>query len=203
MALVIPPGFGSAAFVFTGALGTPEHVTTLGVDLSGAGGDFVTAANFLFGAYETKLLPETYSALTLDHVTLAVGQDGPGGSVDSDVTPKPGLKTGTGVPVSMAPVVRKVTNEIGRRGRGRMFPPGMLATSEVDANGLISSGRITSLTTAFNGFFEYLQDGFPPSQPWGTPPVLLHSAGPNAGFPSPLTGFTVARTVGWIRGRIR
>lgn len=203
MSLIIPPGYGSAAFIFTGSVGTPEHVTTLGVDLSGAGGDFVGAANRLMKAYGLTLMGQTYSSLTLTRVTLSVGQDGPGGSVDSDTDAYVGGKTGSAQAVAMAPVVRKVTGEIGRRGRGRMFPPGMLATSEVDTNGMISAGRRTSLQTAFDDFFTDLKFndggvGEPTMQP-----VLLHSSGPGAGVPSVMTGFAVAPLVGWIRGRIR
>jgi hypothetical protein len=204
MSLVIPPGTGSAALVFTGALGTPEHVTTIGVDLTGVGGDFVTAANSVMKAYATALLPETYSSLTLDHVTLSVGQDGPGGSVDSDLAPFPGTRTGSGVPVAMAPVVRKVTNSIGRRGRGRMFPPGLLNTTEVDANGNISTGRLASLQTAFNLFLTELEAGSGAPVDVPTPPLLLHSPGPvGTNNPTPITALVVGKTVGWIRGRIR
>lgn len=203
MSLVIPPGFGSAALVFRGALGTPEHVTTIGVDLSAAGGDFVGAANRVMSAYGAEIMTTTYSALTLDHVTLAVGQDGPGGSVDSDLPPIVGTRTGTGVAIAMAPVVRKVTNEIGRRGRGRMFPPGVLSSAEVDSNGLISTGRRDALQTAFELFFLSLKEGGTPVGEPVLPPVLLHSSGLGAGVPTPITGPSVAPLVGWIRGRIR
>lgn len=203
MSLVIPTGYGSAALIFRGSLGTPEHVTTIGVDLSEAGGDFVGAANRVMTCYAGAIMPTTYSALTLDHVTLAIGQDGPGGSVDSDLPPVVGGKSGSSGTVAMAPVVRKVTNEIGRRGRGRMFPPGVLGSSEVDSNGLISTGRRDSLQTAFDLLYANLMNLTPVPGAPVLAPVLLHSSGPSAGVPTPVTGFSVAPLVGWIRGRIR
>lgn len=203
MSLIIPPGYGSAAFIFSGSVGTPEHVTTLGLNLSEAGGDFVTAANRAMNAYGLYIMGQTYSSLTLTRVTLSVGQDGPGGSVDSDTESFTGGKTGTSQAVAMAPVVRKVTGEIGRRGRGRMFPPGMLATSEVDSNGMISAGRRTSLQTAFDDFYNDLKFGGGGGTGPTMEPVLLHSSGPGAGIPTPMTGFAVSSLVGWIRGRIR
>lgn len=199
MALIIPPGFGNAAFIFTSTTGTPPIVTTLGVNLSAAGGDFVEAANVAFAAYAAHLLPETDTSLTLDRVNLAVGDDGPGGSVDSDLAPAPGTRSGTGPPVSMSTIVRKVTNDIGRRGRGRMFLPGLLTTTNVDESGIIASGRRDEILTAVGGFIAELFDT--ETVPFNLPPVLLHSSAP--ADPTPLTGAAVSPLVGWIRGRIR
>jgi len=143
VSLIIPPGFGNAAFVFTSTTGTPPIVTTLGVDLSAAGGDFVEAADVAMSAYASWLLPETDTSLTLDHVNLAVGDDGPGGSVDSSLAPQPGTRSGTGSPVSMSTIVRKVTNDIGRRGRGRFYVPA-LSLAQIDGAGgtVVSAGAI-------------------------------------------------------------
>jgi len=199
MTLIIPPGFGNAAFIFTSTTGTPPIVTTLGLDLSAAGGDFAEAANVAFSAYATHVLPETDSALTLDRVTLAVGSDGPGGSVDSDLPPAPGTRSGTGPPVSMSTIFRKVTSDIGRRGRGRMFLPGLLTTTNVDENGIIASGRRTEILDAVGAMIAELFDV--ETEPFNLPPVLLHSSAP--ADPTPLTGGAVSPLVGWVRGRIR
>jgi hypothetical protein len=199
VSLIIPPGFGNAAFIFTGGAGTPEFVTTLGVDLANAGGDFVGVANALGDIYATAWAAETDSAFTLDRVNLAVGQDGPGGSVDSDFTPIPMTRSGTGPPVSMAVVLRKVTNEIGRRGRGRMFMPGLLTTANVDESGIVASGRRGEINTAAENFYELLTDALGVATAYD--PVLLHGAAP--ADPDPIVGFQASTIVGWIRGRIR
>lgn len=199
MSLVIPPGFGSAAFVFTSSTGTPPFVTTLGVDLSNAGGDFVDAANTAF-TYWTNSMPALIdNDLTLDHVTLSVGQDGPGGSVDSDLPPFAMTNSGTFGPVALGVLARKVTNEIGRRGRGRMFLPGTNLESGTETDGSLTSGYRGTVQTALDNLYDDFANGSSPLI--AMPPVLLHSQAPTD--PTPITGFTVADLVGVIRGRIR
>lgn len=198
MSLIIPPGFGSAAFVFTSATGTSPFVTTLGVDLTGVGGDYVSAADFLKQTYATRLSALSSNVLTLDRVTLSIGQDGPGGSVDSQTAPQAMTGAGAVGPMAMAVIVRKVTNQFGRAGRGRMFLPGSAYETSVDPDGSVIPAYRTTINTALNLFFGDLsEDGeFP-----GTPPVLLH--GPGGGAPTPITGLVASDLVGWIRGRIR
>lgn len=197
MTLIVPPGFGLAAFVFTGAVGTQPYVTTIGVGLNLGTGDAVQAANSAMQAYIDNLLPETSNLLTLDRVQLYVGQDGPSGSVDSDLAAAPGTRSGTYPPTSMSAIARKVTGQIGRRGRGRMFLPGVLTEAEVDQDGTVLVARRTSLNTALAGFLEDLD--LETSATDGA--VLLHSSAP--ADPDPITALTTSDLVGWIRGRIR
>ena len=206
MTLIIPPGFGSAAIEIEGAAGTPTHVTTIGVDLSEAGGDFVAAANNVFQAYVTAFAARTANNLVISRCTLAVGSDGPGGSVTSSLDSMPGTLSGTFEAIAMAPIARKITNELGRRGRGRMFLPGMLSSSWTDQNGRIPNANVVTLQAACDLFYEALSTGeLTPTPPQietpPTPPVLLHSTPPST--PTPMSGFVVQPIVGWIRGRIR
>lgn len=196
MSLVIPPGYGSAALVFTSQSGTPEFVTTIGVDLSAFAGDYVEAANRIKAAYGFAFASATDSSLSLDRCTLAVGQDGPGGSVDSDSAPVPMTRTGDAAPMAMSAIARKVTNVFGRRGRGRMFLPGVLRGNEVTEDGIIYGERQTALQAAADFFFDELNEELQ-----ALPPVLLHSTAP--ADPSPITGLAIQPLVGWIRGRIR
>lgn len=199
MSLVIPPGFGLASFVLTGDVGTQPYVTTMGLDLSDAGGDFVLAANQAKAVYATTIGVETSEALSLDRVTLAVGQDGPGGSVDSDTPPDEFTRSGSFPPTAMSAIMRKVTNDLGRRGRGRMFLPGVISENEVDQDGSIVPARITALNEVVQEFVLELGLGATPGP--AMLPVLLHSTAPTD--PTPLTNVTISSTVGWIRGRIR
>lgn len=199
MTLVIPPGFGLAQFVLTGPVGTQPYVTTVGVDLSDAGGDFVVAANSAKSAYASTIGTTTSAALTLDRVTLSVGQDGPGGSVDSNTPPTTFSRTGSFPPTAMSAIARKVTNDLGRRGRGRMFIPGVLSENEVDEDGTVVAARRTALNTTMGSFFTALSTA--DAGEVALPPVLLHSSAPTD--PTPITAFAVSDLVGWIRGRIR
>jgi hypothetical protein len=136
-------------------------------------------------------------------VTLSVGQDGPGGSVDSNIAPSPGTANGVYPPTAMSPIARKVTNQFGRAGRGRMFLPGAVSEAEVDQDGTLITASRTALNTALNNFRLDLITGNPGaegSNNIGVPPFLLHSS-PLA--PTPIESLIVSDLVGWIRGRIR
>lgn len=198
MTLIVPPGFGLAAWIFTSASGTPPFVTTLGVDLSEAGGDFVGAANDLMQRWITTFNTQQDSDLTLDRVNLRVGQDGPSGSVDSTLAPSGMTRSGTSTAWANSILVRKVTNELGRRGRGRMFAPGFLNNTEVEQDGSILATRRTTISGLLSTFFDALAT---PTTDTAYPPVLLHSAAP--ADPTPITDLVLSDLIGIQRGRIR
>lgn len=200
MSLVVPPGYGLAAITFSSEVGTPPLVTTLGIDLSAAGGDFVAAANTVFTAYRDAFTNEWSSTMTLDRVTLHVGSDGPSGSVDSNVSPATSSRTGSFPPAAMSVIARKQTAELGRQGRGRMYLPGVASEGEVDETGEVVAARRTAIDACLADFYDLLTPLQPGPLP-STPPVLLHSDG--TVLPSPITGFQCAPLVGWIRGRLR
>lgn len=202
MSLVIPPGFASAALVFNSSQGTQPFVTTIGVDVSDAGGDYVAVADKVMSDYGLAFNNQWSSSLVLDRCTLTVGADGPSGSVDSTLSPIPSTRSGAFPPVAMAAIARKVTNRLGRQGRGRMFLPAVLSESEVDEDGSIINTRRTSLTQQLNLFHELLTDS-EGLYPFTTMPVLLHGPSVVLNPPDPIVGFALSDTVGWIRGRIR
>lgn len=197
MTLVVPPGFLNCSFILTGAVGTQPYVTTMGFEYDTGATTPEAAANGIFIAYATHLMPETSNLLTLDRVSCYVGDDGPSGSVDSDEAPVAGSATAARPPTACSAIARKVTAERGRRGRGRMFLPGVLAETEIDQDGTVTAGRRTSLNTALDDF----QDTFVAGVTGVTGLVLLHSSAP--ADPSPITGLVTSDLVGWIRGRIR
>lgn len=190
MTLIVPPGFGLAAFTFTGAVGTQPYVTTMGVEMSLGEATAVECANEAFQSYASTLLPETTSLLTLDRVQLYVGDDGPSGSVDSTLPAAPGTRGGTYPPTSLSAIARKGTNSLGRRGRGRMFLPGVLSESEVDQDGTVVVARRTTLNTALANFLAALE-----SDTGGiNAAVLLHSSAP--ADPDPIVNLTTSDLVG-------
>jgi hypothetical protein len=199
VALIVPPGFAQAAFIFGTEVGTGPIVTTLGVSLENAGGDFVEAANQIKQHYADAFGTVTSNALTLDRVSLYVGSDGPSGSVDSDTPPIAMSNTGVYGPIAMSAILRKVSQDPGRRGRGRMFLPGSAPEANVEEDGSLNSAQRAAITTAAQAFFTDMTTTIVPAGPF--PPVILHSQAP--ADPSPLTGFAVSDLVGWIRGRIR
>lgn len=197
MTLIVPPGFGLAAFTFSGAPGTAPYVTTMGTELDLGEVTAVQAANNIKFHYADNLMPRTSNQLTLDRVQLYVGQDGPSGSVDSDTPPVTGGRTGNFPPTAQSLIARKVTSNLGRRGRGRMFIPGILEESEVEQTGGITSASRTLVNGLLTGFIE----DWGLAMPGVGQPVLFHSSAP--ADPTPIEGLVAADLVGWIRGRIR
>lgn len=199
--MVIPPGYASAAFIFTSQYGTGPFVTTLGLDISNVAGQFLSVADRAMATYGTYVMPLIHNELVLDRVTLSIGQDGPGGSVDSTLAAiTGGRSTSDDQVAAMAPIMRKVTNEFGRRGRGRMFIPGALTDGDTAPDGTVSAARQSALNAAFQDVHNSLI-AEPVEFPVGIPPVLFHSTAPTV--PTPVEQFVCSELVGWIRGRIR
>lgn len=200
--LVIPPGFGNAAFIFDGTAGTPQFVTTLGVEIGTDPALYVPTANSLFQAYAQNLMSRTYSGLTLTKVSLAIGADGPSGSIDSDLAPVNGGLAGADAALSMSVIAQKRTGRIGRSGRGRMFLPGLLANEDVNPNGDFSNAVKTAIQTDVNGFFEDVLTGAALGE--GNIPYLFHAEGTEGDAdPTAITSIQVQSKVGWVRKRIR
>lgn len=199
MPLIVPPGFGLAAFEMTGAVGTQPYITTMGLTLGLGEDTAVDLANAAFDVYAQNIVPEMSNALRLSRVTLFVGDDGPSGSVDSVRPSVVGAATASHPPTALSAIARKGTADLGRRGRGRMFIPGILNESDVQQDGSVAASAISSTQAALDGFLDDLVTGGTASPPLG--PVLLHSAAP--ADPTPITSLLLAPLVGWIRGRIR
>lgn len=198
MARIIPTGFAELSFVFTGDDGTQPFVTTLGVGLAGIS-DEVLACNAAMGTYDEHLLPATSSGITLDKVVMSVGlTGGASGSVESTLPPIPGRNGGDFGPLAMAPIARKQTAELGRRGRGRCFLPACVEASQVNRSGEITPTLRVLLGGRWNDFLTALATA--PIDGQVMSPVLLHADGST---PSVITGGSISPLVGWIRGRIR
>lgn len=198
MARIIPVGFGEAAFVLVGGEGTAPFVTTMGVSLLGVSDtEYVDAANTLFLAYAQTIMPLTSNELSLDRVELSVGlAGGTSGSVSSDSTSVVGSNGSGMAPIAMAAIGRKISADLGRRGKGRSFLPGIIGTGDVQESGQLTNAARAIFEDAWVEFITSLA-----TLPVGIAmaPVILHSDGST---PTPITGGTISSTVGWIRGRI-
>lgn len=199
MARKIPQGFGEAAFVLTSAQGTDPFITTIGVSLINyTVDDYVDAANYLHAAYADNLMPYTTDSLVLDRVELSIGlADGSSGSVLSDAVPVEGDVAVQMAPIGMAAIGRKNSAQLGRKGRGRSFLPGVVTSEGVSLGGSLEPSFRTNLQGAWSAFLTELA-----ALPVGValPPVILHSDITET--PTPITGGTVAPLVGWIRDRV-
>ena len=200
MALVIPSTHALASWTTEGPAGTAPYVTTCGVLLGLGAVDLVEAANTALTAYGLafdNLLADGYA---VTKCSLYVDNVNGRGSVDSDLDPIPGTRSGNMAPVAMALIARKVTSTIGRTGRGRMFIPAVLADGDVDPGGSIESVSVGAFQSALDSFSAAMAgDGEDPALPL----QLLHDEASPQTLPSAITALQVGPTVGWIRGRIR
>jgi len=198
--IVVPPGYGLASIILLGGPGTPEYVTTIGLDITAAGTTFIDAADNVLASYIDAFQGLTADNVRIERVSLYVGSATSPGSVDSLGDGADGLRDELMAPIAMAPIVRKVTATLGRSGRGRMFLPGVLADADVDQGGNIESGSLGVFQDAVEQFFTNLLTADPAME---LIPVLLHSEDSPSTTPTPIQGLQVAPKVGWIRGRIR
>lgn len=203
--VIVPVGYGQAAFIFSATVGTPEFVTTIGVDLDGVGGNFIGAADHLFDAYNDAFMGTTSSMLSLDRVNLTIGVDGGGnGSVSSTRPSEVGGDVGNWLPINVGVILRKQTYMLGRAGRGRMFLPGVLNNSQVSEGGVVSQSAIDGLTQFGNKFLDSIKALDAPDAPEATmtpmEPVLLHSG---EMVPTPISSMGVAPLIGVQRKRVR
>lgn len=199
---VIPLGYASAAFILTGSSGTAPFVTTVGVKSTGGSisdEGWADLANELFDLYDTTLLADTSDKLVLDHVQVTFSAGGGVVSASSNAPTKAGRRTSASAPINIALLVNKFTNEAGRKGRGRMFIPGLLAQSSVSLDGTLSPADVTAYQGEVNAFFDGLAGG-------GTSGLdgayLIHQ-GAGAGNPSPIIRAQVSPKIGSLRKRLR
>jgi hypothetical protein len=184
---------------FTGAPGSPEFITTCGIKLDEGLPAGYLHANRCFTAYKDTLLAQTSSALTLTTVSVQSGPFGARQSISSNLPPAAGTATGTAAPIAMSAVAQKKTSLGGRKGRGRMFLPGIPPSSNVDQNGLITTAARTAYQTALNNFWGKLVELSVSGVSDRCIPMLLHS---DSTPPTVIDQFILAQRVGWIRGRL-
>lgn len=223
MPLNIPVGDGVAAWHFRYDNDPEEMVCTMGVRPATpplAQG----AAERLLAAWRTHLLPQQLSTVQLLRCTVRTRQDG-GGDIVHVATPSTtaiGTTTGSGLPSNSAIIVEKLTLRAGRRGRGRMFVPGINDT-QVDNAGLVAAANIASWNTALQAFLGALgavSGGTPVQSP--VIPLLLHgsttetvrSSSPGSRtvtvtevgegpLPDEITNFVIDPRIGTQRRRLR
>lgn len=157
MPLTIPAGDGIATFRLRYDNDSEEMVTTLGVRALSAplGADHALR---LRSIWATRIQPQLLITVTFLGVVLRVRQDGGGDQVyeSNPTSPVAGATSGSGFPPNTAVLVEKITGRAGRRGRGRMFIPGINDT-QADNAGNVAAANITSWNNALSGFLADLQ----------------------------------------------
>lgn len=193
MPLQIPDGSAYVVHRFQQTGSTREMLVTYGVSVDA--GASVTVANALFAEFNTNWNTSLHTSYTHLGVIMRYGV--------ASGDPIPVLSTSTAVagtagtdrlPPNNALLIRKQTGVGGRRNRGRMYLPGIVAESGVDSTGTISGlAGLQTIASAWLGDIVAVA-GI-------TQMVLLHSVG--ASTPTNVNELVVDGVVATQRRRLR
>lgn len=203
--LNLPTGFGMAS-VHLGGTALPNLATfTFGFATTGGGDTPALAASAILQQLTVTGAPFNVNntnfsnAATLIDVQVKFGPLATGPEASASSGAVLGNSGGDASAPSIALLVNKLTATGGRRGRGRMFVPG-LAESSVGNGGFLATGKQTSLQTAWDQFFAAMTTGTRPL-------YLLHRHDPVQGqtpvAPTIMTSLQVASLCATQRQRMR
>lgn len=207
--MTIPEGFAQVTHVFGGGSCPRGAVVTYGIEHSG----IVTpafVADAAGDAWDAEMLTSQVATCTHVSVEVKFGPDDTGPSA-SNSRGTIGTAGGAGASPQVAFLAQKSTALGGRRGRGRLFIPGV-AEGAVDVSGVVAGASFTQLAGDLTSFLASLDTK-------GIPMVLLHDpptewvlvAGqprrvPVAGsvpVPTPVTSLDASSTISTQRRRVR
>lgn len=190
MTLVIPAGFAAVEMLTRHVSASHQAEVTFGIDISDATGGDTDIANAC-----TSIWADAWAGLTDAGVQIGPSIIHIGGAsppylrVDGTFTAA-GTVTGETVPSNCAALVRKLSGQAGRGGRGRDYVPWVLRDSQVDDVGNIDGTTLVNLQTAAENWLTGMQAGDGGSGP--IPVVILHNAeGSTAADPPALVSAVV------------
>jgi hypothetical protein len=188
--MTIPAGWGQATFLYSGTAAPTGAAHSIGFSNSGSNSAAECAESF-HDVWVAQMMPLLSSSLVLDAVRVKLGPDATGPSADfnSGITGDVGGETET---PQTALLVQKVTAIGGRKGRGRMFVPGVPGAI-YSSSGIMSGVELAEFGTALFNFGGALTLA-------GLPTALLHS---DATAPTLITSLTPSATAATQRRRIR
>jgi hypothetical protein len=149
--VIIPLDYAQVNMKFTGDAAPTGAQITFGVDVSAFAGDPTNLGATVSSNWASASCDELYvGALTLAEILVKFGpnEDGPFGVYPVGVD---GTAANPSTLCNGALLVRKVTSMGGRKGRGRLFLPGV-PENHVDGDGSVASGYLTSATEDLNDF---------------------------------------------------
>jgi hypothetical protein len=195
--LIIPPGYALVSLPLKHSALSRAAIVTWGIQLNDVP-DFADA-NDQLTAYNDNFGSNTDDSVTMGPVTLRVGQDGGEAlTVVGSATVDGGSAGSTKIAANSALLIHKHTARGGRRGRGRMYLPWVLAESSVTDTGVIDSTDRTAFQTHANDFLaDVVAAGVVDAM------VVLHTSGESTpGLPNVVTSLTVDGVIGTQRPRL-
>lgn len=214
MPLTIPAGDALVSFELRVTGDTQPMFCTIGArPLTGPYG--TTQLTDLYNAFRDKIMTSLCSTVQLYAAVARVRQDG-GDDLLVEYRPAtqtPGSSAATAMPQNVAYIVRKTTARAGRRGRGRMYLPGV-PEANVDQAGAVAGATITFINTELSGFLTAVidtqdlllfHDNASSSTTSVVGPTRTVTTTQGAAGPSPdvITGLSIDPRVGTQRRRLR
>lgn len=188
---VIPVGFGEVFAKILLAGDNEVMGCVFGIDadtpFNQAEADAVSSAT---GTFLKAIMGSAYA---YQGVTITIGNDGENFIFDSTTGLGNGALSATTAPQNTAMLIRKISATGGRRGRGRMYVPG-IDEAFVSNAGVITAGQVTAINTHAATFLTNLVAA-------NNPMVILHDV-PEV-TPSPVTGLLCQSLVATQRRRLR
>lgn len=191
--MIIPENYSQANLRFVWAATGQTAEVAFGVSNPGTGFTAAQVASKVGNAINAGDL-RTVMVATIA-VTDILVKNGPNdtGASAIDGTDHTGTLTGQGVQPNTALLVTKATGFGGRRGRGRMYWPG-IQDAVIDDYGNLTSGTAATFQTKFDAFLTSLDTA-------GIPMVLLHDSPTPS--PYPVSSLIVQTKVATQRRRLR
>lgn len=131
-------------------------------------------------------------AITLVSVSFDAGTNDPVNPIFEEPSGEGGAAGGEMMPLNSCYLVQKRTNTGGRRGRGRMYLPGV-AIGATEEDGTVSIGVVGGIETNFAAMLAEM--------PAGWSPALMHATAPF--LPTPIAAFAPQGKIATQRTRLR
>lgn len=189
--MVIPVGYAQVNLGYTSSVYINGAENVFGVENT-TGLTPTQIANDVLNEWVTNLKGLVNVGVTLASIKVKLGPNSTG--LDATILPnQAGSSTGDLVPGQVAALVRKLTGVGGRKGRGRLYAPGVVREWFTGIPGQLTPDVIADLLEGYEGFLGGLTTS-------DTPMVLLHG---DSTTPTPVTGVAVEAFVATQRRRIR
>jgi hypothetical protein len=198
MGVIVPTDDYQMSMIWTNDLTSKEFTVSLGFTYSGFGGA-PTATELADAFYDTAV----DSGHPCDDAFMAIGwtfegisgflQTAGGPILGAHLDSVNGSGSDNDVPVNCAILLQKQTASGGRRNRGRLFVPPIVAGLTTDTNGQLLAGDVTNLEDGFNNML-------PDFVTANVEAVIHHSDG---GPGTVITGFAGSQLLATQRKRMR
>lgn len=191
-----PPGFADVSMKLNLSTYNRPAFITYGVNPTAT--DPAIVANSLVSAWldSGSMNSKLDSNVTMSEVTVRLGTDGGEDLIGSAVNTIAGTAGLSSPPPNVAVLIYKRTARGGRRGRGRLYVPWFVGSTNMTEDGVIAAATITALATSIGTWFTALQTR-------NVPMYLLHSPGKTTpGAPNEVTSLVLSNVVATQRRRL-